>query len=113
MLRGFGKRYFTLASVLAHSVAPGLHAVTQQCRRRVRTRTSEHEANETDEISPPLSLIESLTTLLHDAKPCHCNCFFKRKARLILMLNHYIPRCPYYCTYFAFRRTGVHPPLFA
>jgi hypothetical protein len=26
-------------------------------------------------------------------------------------LNHYIPRCPYYTTYFAFRRTGVHPPF--
>ncbi|MBE0514005.1 hypothetical protein [Sulfurimonas sp.] len=44
-------------------------------------------------------------------KPCHCNLFFKRKIRLVLLLNHFIPRCPYYTTYFAFRRTGVHPPL--
>ena len=43
-------------------------------------------------------------------KACHCNCYFKLKTRLALLLNHYIPRCPFYCTYFAFRRTGVHPP---
>ncbi len=45
------------------------------------------------------------------SKPCHCNLFFKRKIRLVLLLNHFIPRCPYYATHFAFRRTGVHPPL--
>jgi len=44
-------------------------------------------------------------------KPCHCNKFFRLKTRLTLLLNHYIPRCPFYCTYFAFRRTGSHPPL--
>ncbi|MDX9813637.1 MAG: large repetitive protein [Sulfurimonas sp.] len=44
-------------------------------------------------------------------KPCHCNIFFKHKIRLILLLNHFIPRCPFYTTWFAFRRTGVHPPL--
>ncbi len=44
-------------------------------------------------------------------KACHCNCYFKLKTRLALLLNHYIPRCPFYCTYFAFRRTGVHPPM--
>ncbi|SFV89991.1 hypothetical protein MNB_SV-4-1171 [hydrothermal vent metagenome] len=43
---------------------------------------------------------------------CLCNSFYKRKARLVLLLNHFIPRCPYYNTYFAFRRTGVHPPRF-
>ncbi len=46
-------------------------------------------------------------------KACHCNKIFLRKTRLILMLNHFIPRCPYYCTYFAFRRSGIHPPKFS
>ncbi len=49
--------------------------------------------------------------LIIQQKKCHCNAIFKRKTRLILLLNHFIPRCPYYCTYFAFRRTGVHPPF--
>jgi len=43
-------------------------------------------------------------------KACHCNCFFKLKTKLALLLHHYIPRCPYYTTFYAFRRTGVHPP---
>jgi hypothetical protein len=43
-------------------------------------------------------------------KACHCNCYFKLKTKLTLLLNHYIPRCPYYTTFYAFRRTGVHPP---
>jgi hypothetical protein len=45
------------------------------------------------------------------SKACHCNCYFKLKTRLALLLNHYIPRCPYYTTFYAFRRSGVHPPL--
>ena len=49
--------------------------------------------------------------LIKTLKACHCNCYFKLKTRLALLLHHYIPRCPFYCTYFAFRRTGVHPPL--
>ncbi|MDX1808918.1 MAG: hypothetical protein R3331_05220 [Sulfurospirillaceae bacterium] len=49
--------------------------------------------------------------ILRYIKPCHCNCIFRLKIRLILLLNIFIPRCPYYCTYFAFRRTGVHPPF--
>jgi len=43
-------------------------------------------------------------------KACHCNCYFKLKTKLALLLHHYIPRCPYYTTFYAFRRTGVHPP---
>ena len=48
---------------------------------------------------------------LYNAKPCHCNYLYNLRTRLILLINHFIPRCPYYTTYFAFRRTGVHPPL--
>ena len=46
-------------------------------------------------------------------KICLCHRFHRHRAHLILLLNHFIPRCPYYNTYFAFRRTGVHPPLIA
>jgi len=46
-------------------------------------------------------------------KACHCNKIFLRKTKLILALNHFIPRCAYYNPYFAFRRTGTHPPYFA
>jgi len=46
-------------------------------------------------------------------KACHCNKIFQIKTRVILALNHFIPRCAYYNPYFAFRRTGTHPPYFA
>ncbi|QFR49432.1 hypothetical protein FJR48_06705 [Sulfurimonas lithotrophica] len=53
----------------------------------------------------------SIQTALVNSKPCHCDCFFKLKTKIALLINIFIPRCPYYTTYFAFRRTGVHPPL--
>lgn len=46
----------------------------------------------------------------NDFKPCLCSCYFNHLAHIMLHIHHYIPRCPYYTTYFAFRRTGVHPP---
>lgn len=39
------------------------------------------------------------------------NYFLKIKTKLLVSLFKFIPRCPYYTTYFAFRRTGVHPPV--
>jgi len=43
---------------------------------------------------------------------CHCDCVFKSKTALAIFLFHFIPRCQYYCAFFAFRRTGTHPPYF-
>ena len=105
MLRGFGKNYFRLSAILAYSVAHKLQSQTASAQTLFRL-SNEREALE--EGDPPEELLEEST--LQPAKPCHCNCYYKRKTRLALLLNHYIPRCPYYCTYFAFRRTGVHPP---
>ncbi len=55
--------------------------------------------------------IATKQALLNNAKPCHCHLFFTIKSKLMILLNHYIPRCPYYTVCFAFRRSGVHPPL--
>jgi len=52
-------------------------------------------------------------SLVFAKKACHCNKIFLRKTKLILALNHFIPRCAYYNPYFAFRRTGTHPPFFS
>ncbi|MGD9719247.1 MAG: hypothetical protein AB7U24_08410 [Sulfurimonadaceae bacterium] len=106
-LRGFGKNYFTLSAILAYSVAHKLESQVASARECFYASCSlEEEAEE----SPPEDLLA--TTLLQSDKPCHCNCFFKIRIRLILLLNHFIPRCPYYRTHFAFRRSGVHPPFF-
>ena len=109
MLRGFAKNYFTLSAILAHSVAHKLQSQTASAQTLFRLSNEKESLEEGD---PPDELLEE-STLLQPSKPCHCNCYYRRKTRLALLLNHYIPRCPFYCTYFAFRRTGVHPPIFS
>ncbi len=49
--------------------------------------------------------------ILNTSKPCHCHLFLTLKSKLMVLLNHYIPRCSYYTVCFAFRRSGVHPPF--
>ncbi len=59
-------------------------------------------------------LIDAIVSVpLLQQRVCQCNSFYRHKARLVLLLNHFIPRCPYYTTFYAFRRTGVHPPFFS
>jgi hypothetical protein len=96
--RGFGKNYFTFSAILAYSVQNKLQSQLDFASKEIL-----------DEI-PLLELEEAL--LLQNSKPCYCNILFKLKTRLSLLLNIFIPRCPFYCKYFAFRRSGVHPPLF-
>ncbi len=107
--RGFDKRYFSLSSILAYAVAPKLHSAAIIYKTHINFNFSnEEEAKEED---PPTLLQETLITLITN-KPCHCDCVFRRKTRLAVTLFKFIPRCPFYCTFFAFRRTGTHPPLF-
>ena len=109
MLRGFGKRYFTLASILAYSITPKLHAQKSSFTALTPNQNiSEYDENDDP---PQNSLLCIIAPLQQSHKVCHCNSIFKKRIRLILLLNHFIPRCPFYTKYFAFRRTGVHPPL--
>ena len=105
--KGFGKRYFTLASILAYSAEKKLQSQTVKIASLFTQRLLSEE-DDLEENDLPSDLLTSLRTL--NAKPCHCNCYYRLKTRIILKINHFIPRCPYYTTWFAFRRTGVHPP---
>ncbi len=107
--RGFGKNYFTFSSVLAHNVAPKLHAQVSRATVRLQHKTASY-CDECEQDDPPLLETVALPCVLA-AQPCHCNRFYELKTRLTLLINLFIPRCPYYTTCFAFRRTGVHPPL--
>ncbi|MDQ7043872.1 MAG: hypothetical protein Q9M34_10155 [Sulfurimonas sp.] len=49
--------------------------------------------------------------IINSAKPCHCHSFLTQKAKLMVLLHNFIPRCSYYTVCFAFRRSGIHPPL--
>ena len=106
--RGFGKNYFTFSAILAHSVQIKLQSQVSSIYSILHNKIAK-EDEELDENDPPCDVLETLCIL--NAKPCHCNCFYKLKTKIALLINTYIPRCPYYTTYFAFRRTGVHPPL--
>ncbi|MCF6205432.1 MAG: hypothetical protein L3J47_00870 [Sulfurovum sp.] len=110
MLRGFGKNYFTLSAILAHAVVHKLQAQVSSARTLLSLERNREPLEEAD---PPEAMLNTQTATLQPVKPCHCNCYYKRKARLVLLLNHFIPRCPFYTTFYAFRRTGVHPPLFS
>ena len=107
--KGFGKKYFTFASILAYSVANKMQNLKIKAEHTLCYKTTK-ECDEYDECDPPEEL--SLCLQLTNSKPCHCDCVFQLKTKLIVSLFTFIPRCPYYCTFFAFRRTGVHPPRY-
>lgn len=107
--RGFGKSYFTFASILAHSVQKTIENQITIAKQTLRYRLSKNE-DEVLEEDPP-DLLCTLSFITNQNKPCHCDCHFRKKTKVAITLFKFIPRCPYYTTYFAFRRTGVHPPL--
>lgn len=107
--KGFGKRYFTFASILAHTVQIKLENQIIIVKKTLQIRTSKEEEESIEEDPPELLLCSPFIQNFN--KPCHCDCFYKKKTKLAISLFKFIPRCPYYTTYFAFRRTGVHPPF--
>ena len=106
--RGFGKNYFSLTAMLAYTAQNSLDAKVSSIYSSLSNKLLK-QREELDEDDPPLEVLE--TICLTTERPCHCNCFYRLKTKLATLLYHFIPRCPYYNTYFAFRRTGVHPPL--
>ncbi|MDD2886551.1 MAG: hypothetical protein PHY66_02025 [Aliarcobacter sp.] len=113
LLNGFGKKYFTLCSIQAYAVAPKLHSVITSYKNHLSTKLSLSSEDEKEEDESPPNLQENLVSVfLLNKKPCHCDCVFKRRTAIAVALFKFIPRCPYYDTFFAFRRTGVHPPTF-
>ncbi|MGA1932126.1 hypothetical protein ACH5BF_05325 [Arcobacter sp. YIC-464] len=107
--KGFGKSYFTFSSILAHSVQNIIESQTTIAKKTLRYSSSKNVDCLEDE-DPPELLI-SIAEITTNSKPCHCDCHFRKKTKLAISLFKFIPRCPYYTTYFAFRRSGVHPPL--
>lgn len=112
VLNGFGKKYFSLSSIQAYSVAITLHNIAVSCKNHLQIKL-QLSSSEDEEETVSKGLEQSLLSCFAiKTKPCHCDCLFKRKTALAVRLFRYIPRCPFYCTFFAFRRTGVHPPLY-
>lgn len=110
-VKGFGKKYFTLASIQASSTAVKLHSIYTALKTNFNQKLQLSSQSDVDE--PPKDLELLLVCSSNNInKPCHCDCLFRSKTALAVRLFKFIPRCPYYTTYFAFRRTGVHPPQY-
>jgi len=107
--KGFGKNYFTLSAIVAYSVENKLQSQVSSIHSLLYNKTTS-EDKDLDEDDPSSEILESIS--ISNSRPCHCNCFYRLKAKIALLINIFVARCPYYTTYFAFRRTGVHPPLF-
>lgn len=105
--RGFGKRYFTFASIQAHSVAPAQSGL-RVCLEAYALIL--HRDRESDE-EPPEEPLDALACFASD-KPCHCDCYFRRRTLLTLRACRKTSACNCNCRFYSFRRTGVHPPSF-
>jgi len=109
--RGFGKRYFSLASIQAHSVQVTLDKVCT-VSKSLGYFSSTYDENEDDEDPPPLTDTVCLFLNLQGSKPCHCNCYFNKKSKLALCASKKIKKCQCHSKCFSFRRSGIHPPYF-
>ena len=107
--RGFGKNYFRLVAVQAYSAGAVLrrhHTALMAQSLSLQLYTIE----ESEEDPPdPLELCEcSGLPVRQDSKPCHCNCFFRRLAWLLLHLSERFKRPACRCRY---TKTGLAPPI--
>lgn len=105
--RGFGRSYFSLSAILAYSAQGKLQSQMTSVYSLMYSKTG-LDNDEVCECDPPSDVFGFV--FISNLKPCSCNTYFRIKTRIILLINTFIPRCPFYCTYFAYRRTGVHPP---
>ena len=107
--KGFGRNYFIFSAILAYAVQSKLQSQVSSVSSVLHNKIVD-EDDEIDENDPSCDILENV--FASKTKPCHCNCFYKLKTKIALLINIFIPRCPFYKVCFAFRRTGVHPPFF-
>ncbi|WP_456382212.1 hypothetical protein [Hydrogenimonas sp.] len=108
-LRGFGKNYFTLAAIQAYSTGVRLHAVDTAFSASPVTAYALADMQEEDPPEVPMPCTCADKGVEQGAKPCHCNCFFRRLAWLLLHLSELRKRPPCRCRY---TKTGLAPPSF-
>lgn len=109
---GFGKRYFSLASIQAHSVQVTLDKVCT-VSKSLRYSTFAHDKDKEDEDPPLIVETNCLFLNIQASKPCHCNCYFNKKSKLALCASKKIKKCQCHSKCFSFRRSGIHPPAIA
>ncbi len=103
--RGFGRRYFTLAAIQAYS-AGAVQRAAYVCLENYALTLEQFRESDDD---PPDDPPEALACFQSD-KPCHCDCYFRRRTFLTLRGCRKKSGCNCNCRFYSFRRSGVHPP---
>ncbi len=107
--KGFKGRYFTLAAIQALNSQIALHADSARYRSLfVVYRLYGEEPEEDPPEEPPLVSCTQRAGK-NSSKPCHCNCFFRRRAWLLFHLSKFFRRSVCRCRK---TKTGLAPPLF-
>jgi hypothetical protein len=106
---GFKGRYFSLQAITATS-----SAVTLQARHTSYVQTSRFRyllMDETEDDPPddPPIVAVCENSFQKGSAPCHCNCYFRRKAWLLLTLSRLFRRTLCRCRK---TKTGLAPPFF-
>ncbi|BDY12194.1 hypothetical protein HCR_05060 [Hydrogenimonas cancrithermarum] len=105
--RGFKGRYFTLAAIQALNSTVKLHARENAF---VSAAVVYNVLNDMQEDDPPevsSSCLCTETVKQDRSKPCHCNCYFRRLAWLLLHLSNLFGRRLCRCRK---TKTGLAPP---
>ena len=100
--RGFGKNYFTLRAITATVNQVTLHA---QCSR-VQDFHMFHFASDEGELEEDDPILQG-TALELSLKPCHCNCFYKRRTKKAIKLHAFAKTKP---QIFVTLNTSISPP---
>lgn len=104
--KGFGKNYFTLRAITATSNQITLNANQSRVQsfHMLNFQSDELEAElEEEEIAATLSTLEL------SKKPCHCNCYYLKRTKKILLL------CPFQkldFNYFKTLNNSISPPFY-
>ncbi|RUM46127.1 MAG: hypothetical protein DSY46_00950 [Hydrogenimonas sp.] len=104
---GFKGRYFTLSAIQALHSAITLHAKHSTF---ISTAVINHLFNEKQAEDPPdlsTACVCQETAQKNRSKPCHCNCYFRRLAWLLLHLSKLFRRRLCRCRK---TKTGLAPP---
>jgi len=105
---GFKGRYFTLTAIEALNSAIKLQAINSTFISVAVVYNALNDTQEDDDDPPDLtSCLCQDSFRKNSSKPCHCNCFFRRLACLLLSLSRLFRRTLCRCRK---TKTGLAPP---
>jgi hypothetical protein len=105
---GFKGRYFTLTAIQALNSAIKLQAKNSSFISIAVVYNALNDTQDDEDDPPDLTSCSCQNTFIQkSSKPCHCNCYFKRLAWLLLCLSRLFRRTLCRCRK---TKTGLAPP---